>query len=397
MTISATGQAGEEFWWSNVPEKDKNIFNTEAGPLPGLSSYREVQVRIDNQLAGLVQPFPVVFTGGIAPPLHRPVVGLQAFDLREHEIDISPFLGLLCDGKEHTFRLDVVGVDDSNGTDTLVPVPMHWALTGKLFLWLDEQGAQTIGSAPNISMPEFDYSAESIMEDGTVFIRQSVKRSLHAVASVTTQQGSKLRAWRQSISMGSDSALSNVGDTQYVRGRYEQTDLSSVDQAVAFTTNTSYPIHSDSTYQAPDGDYDFSIRAALLSAMTINLIGQHVFPVGLEPFIQSGGESWNETTIDTLRLGAAFFYSKNGGNSSGGSGNTNQSYSLTSTKPLYMRYVSVINETTVQDREFVLKGRQSPDIVVDANDSGAARQSNMDGSSPWPNLVHKKLSIWPER
>jgi hypothetical protein len=51
-----------------------------------------VQLLIDGQLAGLSWPFPVVFTGGIVPGFWRPVVGIDAFDLREDVIDITPWL-----------------------------------------------------------------------------------------------------------------------------------------------------------------------------------------------------------------------------------------------------------------------------------------------------------------
>lgn len=393
MTISATGQAGEEFWWSNVPEKDKDIFDLEAGALPGLSSYREVQVRIDDKLAGFVLPFPVVFTGGIAPPLHRPLVGIQTFDLREHEIDISPFLGVLCDGNEHTFALDVYGVDDSNGTAVLALVPMHWVMSAKLFLWLDDEGAQTIGKAPHVTISELDFTSESSMAEGTVLIRQRAKRSMEAIATVATQQGEKVRSWRQVLSMGSEDLLSDEGDTQHVNSRYDLTGSSSIDGKVSFSTNASYPINSVSTYKEPDGDYDFTIRATLLAEMGLNLSGQHVFPLGLEPFINGTEETWTTSTIETYRQGSAFFYAMNGGNSSGGSGTAQQAYSLTAERPLYRRYVSIQNETKVSDLEFVRGQLQSLDSVDDQSGSLPARQSKLGKFPTWLNRAHANQDI----
>lgn len=65
FTISACGQAEEEFWWSNVPDTTtKTFFNNT---LLGHSPFRELQLLIDNQMAGVAWPFPVVFTGGIVP------------------------------------------------------------------------------------------------------------------------------------------------------------------------------------------------------------------------------------------------------------------------------------------------------------------------------------------
>jgi len=66
FSVSACGQAAEEFWWSNVLQSDTNTFIANDGVLPGFSPWREVQIYIDGQLAGVEWPFPVIFTGGVA-------------------------------------------------------------------------------------------------------------------------------------------------------------------------------------------------------------------------------------------------------------------------------------------------------------------------------------------
>ncbi|GKT60351.1 peptide-N4-(N-acetyl-beta-glucosaminyl) asparagine amidase A [Colletotrichum tofieldiae] len=112
FSVSANGQGTEEFWWSNVLQSDAAAFNATVGMAPAGSPWREVQVLIDDQLAGVQWPFPVIFTGGVVPSFHRPLVGLDAYDLREHEVDISPWLPVLSDGKEHTFKIKVAGIAD---------------------------------------------------------------------------------------------------------------------------------------------------------------------------------------------------------------------------------------------------------------------------------------------
>jgi hypothetical protein len=79
--ISACGQAAEEFWWSNVLSSDTRTFGNDT-TLYGHSPFRELRLLIDGSLAGVAWPFPVVFTGGIVPGFWRPVVGIDAFDLR---------------------------------------------------------------------------------------------------------------------------------------------------------------------------------------------------------------------------------------------------------------------------------------------------------------------------
>ena len=149
FSIAACGQSTEEFWWSNVLSSDTKTFPNVTA-LYGYSPFRELQLYIDGMLAGVAWPFPVIFTGGVVPGFWRPIVGLDAFDLREDEIDISAFLPLLCDGKEHTFEIRVVGInDDGNGHGTLThTVGSYWVVTGKVFLWLDSSGWITTGSDP---------------------------------------------------------------------------------------------------------------------------------------------------------------------------------------------------------------------------------------------------------
>jgi hypothetical protein len=136
FSVSACGQATEEFWWSNVLQSDIDTFDPVDGTLYGFSPWREVQVLIDGQLAGVQWPFPVIFTGGVVPALWQPIVGIDAFDLREHEIDITPWLPVLCNGQEHTFEIRVAGIlDDGKGNGVITEsVGSSWYVTGKIFV-----------------------------------------------------------------------------------------------------------------------------------------------------------------------------------------------------------------------------------------------------------------------
>ena len=67
ISLSACGQATEEFWYTNTFSSEINTFQPTAGTLYGYSPFREVQLLIDGQLAGVSWPFPIIFTGGIVP------------------------------------------------------------------------------------------------------------------------------------------------------------------------------------------------------------------------------------------------------------------------------------------------------------------------------------------
>lgn len=155
ISISACGQAREEFWYTNVLSSNIDTFAAADGSLDGYSPFREVQLLVDGQIAGVSWPFPVIFTGGIAPGLWRPIAGIDAFDLREHEIDITAWLPLLCDGASHKFEIRVVGLDDDGaGHATLSKnVGSNWLVTGKIFMFLEKDGFVTTGSSPVVIAP----------------------------------------------------------------------------------------------------------------------------------------------------------------------------------------------------------------------------------------------------
>ena len=141
----ASGNSAEEFWYTNVPTEYVNTFPDNPGWLYGYSPFREVQLLIDGKLAGVSWPFPLLFTGGVDPGLWRPIVGIDACDLPTFDIDITPWLPLLCDGKSHNFGLKVVGFDSSAAAN-IGAVRENWWVTGAVFIWLDKHGHQTSGS-----------------------------------------------------------------------------------------------------------------------------------------------------------------------------------------------------------------------------------------------------------
>jgi hypothetical protein len=102
--IYASPHGCEEFYYSNLPSENASQYGFCGGGV-----YREIQVFIDGIFAGSVLPFPVIYTGGINPFLWRPLTGIMSFDIPSHRLDLTPFLGLLADGSEHSLSVTVYG------------------------------------------------------------------------------------------------------------------------------------------------------------------------------------------------------------------------------------------------------------------------------------------------
>jgi hypothetical protein len=144
VSMLATGNGAEEFWYTNVPSEYVETFPSNEGWLYGYSPFREIQLMIDDNLAGVSWPFPSLFTGGVDPGLWRPIVGIDAYDLPSFEIDVTPWLPLLCDGEPHTFAIRVVGFDNS-AEGHIGTIGENWWVTGSVFIWLDRDSNQTTG------------------------------------------------------------------------------------------------------------------------------------------------------------------------------------------------------------------------------------------------------------
>jgi len=102
LDVIAQSQIGDEFWYFCVP-------NDEAANLLscGNTAFRETEVSIDGQPAGVAPISPWIYTGGIDPYLWEPIPGVQTLDFRPYRVDLTPFAGLLSDGNTHTVAVSV--------------------------------------------------------------------------------------------------------------------------------------------------------------------------------------------------------------------------------------------------------------------------------------------------
>jgi hypothetical protein len=96
LEVYATPHGNEEFWY-----------------LPGgnVATYREIQVYIDDKLAGVAWPFPYIYTGGFSPHLWTPIPAIDALNIPPYLIDITPFAAMLNTpvnaGKDNSHRFNI--------------------------------------------------------------------------------------------------------------------------------------------------------------------------------------------------------------------------------------------------------------------------------------------------
>ncbi|GME34901.1 peptide-n4-(n-acetyl-beta-glucosaminyl) asparagine amidase a [Neofusicoccum parvum] len=372
FSVSANGQSTEEFWWANVLSSDVSAFGSVT-TLYGFSPWREVQLYIDGALAGVVWPFPIIFTGGVAPGFWRPIVGIDAFDLKEDQIDITPWLPLLCDGLDHAFEIRVTGLNDTGSGEATLSgtVGSYWVVTGKVFLWLsDDASAITTGTVPTVSAPEPSIAVSSLAggispngTNSTLDYAVTVSRRFSVSGTVVTGGGGQQAAsWTQTLTFSNTGNFSDAGNvqvnTQTTTG-LDQAGLSASNYTSAasplFERTYAYPLWAYTAY-ATSGS-NFSIAASLDRGKHVSTTGPSAFPLGLADYNTTA----TGTALADRQNGSATYLSvASPSPQSFSAGSTEQDLSFSGTgkdgaeQLLYHRHIVATNGSVTADAEQLL-------------------------------------------
>ena len=122
LDVFAQNQIDDEFYYLCVPN------NLSSSPVAecGNSAFRETEITIDGQPAGVAPVFPFFFTGGLDPNLWIPITGVQTLNFKPYRVDLTPFAGLLGDGNQHTVAISVFNANDFfNATANLLVFTDH--------------------------------------------------------------------------------------------------------------------------------------------------------------------------------------------------------------------------------------------------------------------------------
>jgi hypothetical protein len=130
LDVVAQSQSTDEQWYACFPN-DLSSINLLFGC--GNTDFRETEITIDGQPAGIAPVSPWVYTGFL-PDQWVPIPAAQTLDFVPYRVNLTPFAGLLDDGNPHTVALSVFNNDFYFGT------------TGTLLLYLDHGSTQLTGA-----------------------------------------------------------------------------------------------------------------------------------------------------------------------------------------------------------------------------------------------------------
>jgi hypothetical protein len=204
LDVYAQSQNADEFWYTCVP-------NDVASELESCSNtgFRETEITIDGQPAGVAPVFPWIFTGGIDPYLWFPIPGIQTLNFTPYRVNLTPFAGVLSNGQPHTVSLSVFNADN------------YFSATATLFLYTDPGSAQTTGevtqntltSAPSPVVAENLHVKPSFIDGG---VDVSSKRSFVIAGYVDTSHGTVTTKVSQSINFSNNQSF-DINATKYVQ------------------------------------------------------------------------------------------------------------------------------------------------------------------------------------
>ena len=214
LDVVAQSQAGDEFWYTCVPNDVANELQSCGG-----TSFRESEVTIDGVPAGVAPVYPWIYTGGIDPLLWRPIPGVQTLNFQPYRVDLTPFAGVLSNGQPHQVAVNVFNANNGfSTTATLLVFEDHGSqqVTG-------EVTRNTIGTVqPNVAENLTTAADGSIT--GSVTVTSS--RSFSVEGFVRTSHGRVETDVRQNINFSSVQNF-NVTNAEFVQNIKQRTTISS--------------------------------------------------------------------------------------------------------------------------------------------------------------------------
>ena len=130
LDVVSQSQSNDEQWFACFPNDLANI-NDLYGC--GNTDFREAEITIDGQPAGIAPVSAWVYTGFL-PDQWVPSPGVQTLDFVPYRVNLTPFAALLSDGNPHTVSLSIFD-DDS-----------YFSETGTLLLFLDKGSTEVTGA-----------------------------------------------------------------------------------------------------------------------------------------------------------------------------------------------------------------------------------------------------------
>ena len=243
LDVIAQSQSNDEFWYFCVPSDEAT--NLESC---GNSAFRETEITLDGQPAGVAPVYPWIYTGGIDPYLWEPIPGVQSLDFRPYRVDLTPFAGVLADGNPHVLGLSVFNAN------------RYFLATANLLIYTDHGRRQVSGGllSNTLTAAPAPVLKQSIKRDaaGTTFtgtISVAARRQFAITGDVDTSHGRVQTTLEQSVGFLNAQQF-DVGPTRDTQNVQQLTTVDSrlstrsAEGETSRASHASYPLAIDYSF-----------------------------------------------------------------------------------------------------------------------------------------------------
>ena len=241
LDVFAQSQIGDEFWYTCVPDQ----FAAEVDECGG-GNFRETEVSIDGQPAGVAPVYPWIYTGGIDPFMWRPTPGVQTLNFQPYRVDLTPFAGVLSDGQPHTVSVSVAGANN------------FFSATAALLVYQDAHAKQVSGKVTRntlVGQAPTPVISASLQNDGAGNISGPINTSLTRQFVIegyaNTSKGRVQSSVSQTVGFTNTQTFT-ISANQFRQVSDQATTVDSVSQSKIdglitgdYRENVSYPLHVD--------------------------------------------------------------------------------------------------------------------------------------------------------
>ncbi|KAK1934121.1 Peptide-N4-(N-acetyl-beta-glucosaminyl)asparagine amidase A [Phytophthora citrophthora] len=304
----------DEFYYSNPPDlfttafaenlsKRINISREDIGSCGADGAFREVQVLVDDQVVGIIWPFPLVFTGGLSPYLWKPIVGIGAFDAPTYIVNLTPFLGKFLGNRPHAIAFRVVYGE------------AFWLIDGNLLVFQDkaavrptrvhllEERLDRYVEPAMVTLPSMVGVGNANLVGNTTALNSafwtSVARDMYVKTIVTTSSGRKVYTLQQHFDFTNTQMYSSDGLDQWFESRtHVETKMSVTSLAKEYPHQSDESAKVQTVYVSQTEDYP-------LAGSVSYRLGKNGSFVLVTQFANSFSRS---TTVEGLGTGPRFDY-----------------------------------------------------------------------------------------
>lgn len=313
LDIIAESQSSDEFWYFCVPDDTSSELES-----CGNTGFRETEVSIDGQPAGVAPVYPWIYTGGIDPLLWEPTPGIQTLNFKPYRVDLTPFAGVLSDGQQHTVAVSVFNAN------------VGFSVTSTLLLYTDPLKAKVTGgilsnnlvAEPTPSIKEKITTGSDGSAKGTVTVGSTRQFSISGY--VNTSHGRVVTTVSQSMQFLSAQTF-NVGGVNDVQDLTQSTTVN----AKTTTREGLFLFEEEKTFSYPftlqynqTQNADGSVTIPIKSDQQLLTTDKKSFE-GLPYFLDQSSEQ--VSTQDTQNYDTSLHFTGNSGTASKASYSTHNS------------------------------------------------------------------------